>query len=38
MTDQPEQPAPLHVFLSDTAEAALAQLRPGRPWTLAIFP
>ncbi|MFJ7250154.1 hypothetical protein ACIQWA_36720 [Kitasatospora sp. NPDC098652] len=30
MTDQPEQqPAPLHVFLSDAAEAALAQLRPG---------
>ncbi|MEU4301958.1 hypothetical protein [Kitasatospora aureofaciens] len=30
MTDQPEQqPAPLHVFLSDAAEAALTQLRPG---------
>ncbi|MGE7439522.1 hypothetical protein [Kitasatospora sp. NPDC001175] len=29
MTDQPEQPTPLHVFLSDTAEAALATLRPG---------
>ncbi|MFF2123493.1 hypothetical protein ACFVXH_39815 [Kitasatospora sp. NPDC058184] len=30
MTDQPEQqPAPLHVFLSDTAEHTLAALRPG---------
>ncbi|MFJ5122976.1 hypothetical protein [Kitasatospora sp. NPDC088548] len=29
MTDQPEQPAPLHVFLSDAAEAALGALRPG---------
>ena len=30
MTDQPEQPpAPLHVFLSDAAEQALAALRPG---------
>ncbi|MFJ8472005.1 hypothetical protein [Kitasatospora sp. NPDC094011] len=29
MTDRPEQaPAPLHVFLSDAAEAALALLRP----------
>ncbi len=29
MTDQPEQPAPLHVFLSDATETALAALRPG---------
>ncbi|MFD5084362.1 hypothetical protein ACFWOG_17200 [Kitasatospora sp. NPDC058406] len=30
MTDaQPEQPTPLHVFLSDAAEQALAALRPG---------
>jgi len=30
VTDQPEQPpAPLHVFLSDAAEATLATLRPG---------
>ena len=29
MTDQPEQPTPLHVFLSDAAETALATLRPG---------
>ncbi|MEV7783175.1 hypothetical protein [Kitasatospora sp. NPDC088351] len=29
MTDQPAQPAPLHVFLSDVAEQALAALRPG---------
>ncbi|MFJ2781568.1 hypothetical protein [Kitasatospora sp. NPDC087315] len=28
MTDQPERPAPLHVFLSDAAEHALAALRP----------
>ncbi|MDH6107865.1 hypothetical protein P3T36_006324 [Kitasatospora sp. MAP12-15] len=28
MTDQ-QPPAPLHVFLSDAAEQALAQLRPG---------
>ncbi|RKE02957.1 hypothetical protein [Streptomyces sp. TLI_171] len=30
MTDQPEQqPDPLHVFLSDAAEQALAALQPG---------
>ncbi|MFF0292172.1 hypothetical protein ACFYS8_02900 [Kitasatospora sp. NPDC004615] len=30
MTEQPEQrPAPLHVFLSDTAAQTLGRLRPG---------
>ncbi|CAN3978382.1 hypothetical protein [Kitasatospora purpeofusca] len=29
MTDQPEPAAPLHVFLSDSAERSLAGLRPG---------
>ncbi|MFF4384480.1 hypothetical protein [Kitasatospora sp. NPDC001547] len=29
MTDQPEQPAPQHVFLSDAVEQTLAALRPG---------
>ncbi|MGW2544825.1 hypothetical protein ACWC5I_29095 [Kitasatospora sp. NPDC001574] len=29
MTDDRKQPEPLHVFLSDAAEQALAALRPG---------